>query len=78
MPPHAARAALSGLRTDRNRLAHVRPRLPNLPGQLEHPRPQLLGILDTLPRPVAADDEAMRRANPQLFLDSIRFTARVA
>jgi hypothetical protein len=65
MPPHPTRSALPRPGIDRNRLIGRRPRRPNLPGQLEHPGPQLGGILDPVPRAVAGNDEAMRRVNPQ-------------
>jgi hypothetical protein len=68
VPTHPARAALTRHRIDRDRLIDRRPRRPDLPSQVEHPGPQLLGILDAMPRTVAQDDEAMRRANPQLLL----------
>jgi len=36
---------------------------------IEHERPQLLGVIDPVPRAIAADDDAMRRADAQLLLD---------
>jgi hypothetical protein len=62
----ATRTALPGLRLNRNRLVGRRPRRPNPPGQLEHPRPQLGVVLNAVPRAVAADDEAVRRFHLEL------------
>ena len=73
----AACSALTVRRPDRDRLGDCRPRRPNLPGQIEHPRPQIVGILDPVPRAVAADDEAMRRPNPQFFLDEQEIDAEL-
>lgn len=58
-------------RLDRNRdrLIDRRPCRPNLPGQVEHPGPQRGGIVHPLPRPVAQDDEAVRRPHAQPILD---------
>ena len=69
LPPHFAQPALAGLRVDRDHRSDSRLRRPNLPGQVENPRPQLLRVVDPVPRAITADDEAMRRANPQLLLD---------
>src|SRR5262245_40405533 len=69
IPPHSARATPARLRINRDRHRDRRPRRPNVPGQVEHPGPQLLAVLDPVPRAVAQDDEAMRRANTQLLLD---------
>lgn len=40
--PLAARAALARFRVNRDRLVNRRLRFPNLPGQVEHPGPQLI------------------------------------
>src|SRR4051794_17176310 len=77
MPPHAAGSALPSHRVDRDRLRDHRPRRPNLPSHVEHPAPQLLGILDLVPRAVAADDKPMRRANSQLLLDQQEVAAHL-
>ena len=75
--PLAARAALPRLGWTGIGSVNRRPRRPNLRGQFEHPGPKLLGILDAMPRTVAQDDEAMRRANPQLFLDQQEVAAHL-
>jgi hypothetical protein len=77
MPPHATWSALAGNRLNRDRLSNRRPRRPNLTSQVEHPSPQRFVILDPVPRAVAADDEPMRRPNPQLFLDQQEVAAHL-
>jgi len=67
MLPHPARPALPRPGIDHNRFPYARPRRPNLPGQLEHPRPQLIGLLDSLPRPVAQDNEKVVPRTPYLI-----------
>jgi hypothetical protein len=66
MQPHPAGAALSHFRIHRDRHRNRRPRRSNLSRQLEHPRPQLAGVVDAVPRTVAADDKTMRRRYPNL------------
>jgi len=68
---------LTGLRVDQDRLIDLPPCRPNLPGQVEHPSPQLLGILDPVPRAIIADDEPMRRTNPQFHLDQQEVAAHL-
>src|SRR4051812_24545140 len=77
MLPHPARAALTGFGIDRNRLSNRRPRRPYLPGQVEHPPPQFLGIVDAMPRAVAHPDEAMRWQNPPLFFDQQKVSSHL-
>ena len=55
---HTARSTLAWLRGDRNRVRHLDPRRPNLPGHLQHPSPQRVAVLDLVPRAVAADHDA--------------------
>lgn len=60
---NTAGPALPRLRLNSDRPTDVGPRRSNLPGQVEHPGPQLFGVFDLMPAPVAANYEAVQRAN---------------
>ena len=49
---------------DRKRHRDCRPHCPDPPGQVENPVTQTIVVFDAMPRAIAADDEAMRWANP--------------
>jgi hypothetical protein len=55
-------------RIDRNRHVHALPGLADAIRQAQHPDPQAFIVLNAEPRPLAEDDDAVRRANAQLLL----------
>src|SRR5262249_33957935 len=69
MIPNAARSALARHRLNRYRHIHVTAGRTDAFRHLDHEGPQLLGILDPVPGAIAADDNAVRRADAGFFLD---------
>jgi hypothetical protein len=55
MASHSAWPALPRLRLYRDWLPNARPRRPDLAGDAMHPGTQFLGVLDPVPRAVAAE-----------------------
>src|SRR5271157_6524436 len=77
MATHPTDTTLRRFWIDHDRHRNLPPCRPNLTGQVQHPRPQVVGVLDPVPRAVAEHDEPMRRANPQFFLYQQEVTAHL-
>jgi hypothetical protein len=67
MLPHPARSALARLGPDLDRLFRHRPQLAYLPHHVEHPGPQLVGIVDLVSRVLRSTDRAGSTAHDPAF-----------